>query len=100
MKIRFRQSGGFAGLVRGTELDTAALAGPEAAELERLVAAARLASTKHTAARGADRQQYEIVVEREGGPKVEARFDDGALSDELAALVAFLRARARPIRPG
>jgi hypothetical protein len=99
MKVRFRQSGGFAGLVRGAELDTAALAGPEAAELERLVAAARLASTTRTAARGADRQQYEIVVEREGAPKVEARFGDDALSDELAALVAFLRARARPIKP-
>ena len=99
MKIRFRQSGGFAGLVRGAELDTAALSGPEAAELERLVAAMRLPSTKRTAARGADRQHYEIVVEREGAPKVEARFGDDALSDELAALVAFLRARARPIRP-
>ena len=99
MKVRFRQSGGFAGLVRGAELDTAALAGPEAAELERLVAAARLASTKRTATRGADRQQYEIVVEREGAPNTEARFGDDALSDELAALVAFLRARARPIKP-
>ena len=99
MKIRFRQSGGFAGLVRGAELDTAALAGPEAEELERLVAAAKLPSTKRTAARGADRQQYEIVVEREGGPRIEARFDDSALSDDLAALVAFLNARAKPIKP-
>jgi hypothetical protein len=100
MKVRFRQSGGFGGLVRGAELDTATLAGPEAAELERLVAAARLPSTKRSAAaRGADRQQYEIVVEREDARKVEARFGDDALSDELAALVAFLRARARPIKP-
>ena len=99
MKVRFRQSGGFAGLVRGAELDTASLPGPEAAELERLVAAARLASTKRTAGRGADRQQYEIVVEREGAPKVETRFGDDALSDELTALVAYLRARAKPIKP-
>jgi hypothetical protein len=100
MKVRFRQSGGFAGLVRGAELDTAALTGPEAAELERLVAAAPLASAKRTAAPGADRQQYEIVVEREGAPKVESRFGDDALSDELAALVSFLRSRAKPIKPG
>jgi hypothetical protein len=100
MKVRFRQSGGFAGLVRGAELDTTALTGREAAELERLVAAAGLASTKRTAARGADRQQYEIVVEREGAPKVESRFGDDALSDELAALVSFLRSRAKPIKPG
>ena len=99
MKVRFRRSGGFAGLLRGAELDTAALPGPEAAELERLVAAAPLASVKRAAARGADRQQYEIVIEREGAPKIEARFDDSALSDELAALVAFLNARAKPIKP-
>ena len=99
MKIRFRQSGGFAGLIRGADIDTAALPAPEAAALERLIAAARLASAKGTAARGADRQQYEITVEREGTPKVETRFGDGELSDERAALVAFLRARAKPIKP-
>ena len=99
MKVRFRRSGGFAGLVRGAELDTAALPGPEAAELERLVAAASLATVKRAAARGADRQQYEIVVEREDAPRIEARFDDSALSDELAALVAFLNARAKPVKP-
>jgi hypothetical protein len=99
MKVRFRRSGGFAGLVRGAELDTAALPGPEAAELERLVAAAPLASVKRAAVRGADRQQYEIAVEREGAPRIEARFDDSALSDDLAALVAFLNARAKPIKP-
>ena len=85
--------------MRGAELDTAALPGPEAAELERLVAAAPLASVKRAAARGADRQQYEIAVEREGTPGIEARFDDSALSDDLAALVAFLNARAKPIKP-
>ena len=99
MKVRFRRSGGFAGLVRGVELDTAALSGAEAAELERLVAVVPLVSVKRAAARGADRQQYEIVVEREGASKVEARFDDGALTDELVALIAFLNARSKPIKP-
>jgi hypothetical protein len=99
MKVRFRQSGGFAGVVRGAEIDSASLPVPEAAELERLVAAAQLASAERAAAPGADRQQYEIVVERAGAPKIEARFGDGALTDELAALVAFLRARAKPIKP-
>jgi hypothetical protein len=31
---------------------------------------------------------------------MESRFGDGDLTDELAALVAFLRARAKPIKPG
>jgi hypothetical protein len=85
--------------VRGAELDTAALAAVEAAELERLVAAAPLAAARGVATAGADRQQYEIVVERAGAPRVEARFGDAALTDELAALVAFLRARAKPVKP-
>jgi hypothetical protein len=32
-------------------------------------------------------------------PDVDAHFGDDALSDEVAALVAFLRARAKPIKP-
>jgi hypothetical protein len=100
MKVRFRQSGGFAGLVRGAELDTDSLPPTQAAELERLVAAASLPSGKRATAAGADRQQYEIAVERTGAHRIESRFGDGDLTDELAALVAFLRARAKPVKPG
>jgi hypothetical protein len=95
--VRFRQTGGFAGLSRGCELDTAELPRADAAELERLLAATDLAAVAPARARGADRQQYEVVVERRGAPPVEARFDDGALTDELAALVTFLRKRAKPV---
>jgi hypothetical protein len=97
MKIRFRQTGGFAGLSRGCDLDTAALPRTEADEVARLVAAAKLDALTPARARGADRQQYELVVEREGEPAIEARFDDGALTDELAALVNFLRKRSKPV---
>jgi hypothetical protein len=97
VKIRFRQTGGFAGLVRGCDLDAAALPRAEADELARLLAAASLDTVKPGRARGADRQQYDVAVEREGEATLEVRFDDGALSDELAALVAFLRKRSKPM---
>ncbi len=97
MRIRFRQTGGFAGLARGCDLDAAALPPAEATELARLLAAARLDAVKPAAARGADRRQYDLVVERAGAPALAICFDDGALTDELAALVAFLRRRSKPV---
>jgi len=99
MKIRFRQSGGFAGLVRGCELSTTDLAADEAQELARLVQAAGLDRVAPSPARGADRQTYEIAVEGGTVPAADVRFTDADLTDEIAALVAFLRARARPLRP-
>jgi hypothetical protein len=45
MKIRFVQSGGFVGTVKGCELDTAALAPDAAGELERLVAESGIAGS-------------------------------------------------------
>jgi hypothetical protein len=97
VKVRFQQTGGFAGLSRGCELDSGELPRADAAELERLIGAARLDAVRPGRSRGADRQQYDLVVERAGAPPLELRFDDGALSDELARLVAFLRARSRPM---
>ena len=97
MKVRFQQTGGFAGLSRGCELDSGELSRKDAAELERLVAAAALDTVRPSRSRGADRQQYDLVVQREGAAPLEVRFDDGALSDELARLVAFLRARSKPV---
>jgi hypothetical protein len=97
MKIRFLQTGGFAGLARGCELDARALPRADADELARLLATVKLEAVKPARGRGADRRQYDLVVEREGEPAVEVRFDDSALSDELAALVTFLRKRSKPV---
>lgn len=99
MKVRFRQSGGFAGLVRGCELSAADLTADEAQELARLVQAAGLDRVAPSPARGADRQGYEIAVEGGNVPAADVQFTDADLTDEISALVAFLRARARPLRP-
>jgi hypothetical protein len=96
MLVKFRQTGGFAGLSRGCDLDSAALSPSDAAELERLVRAAGLDKLKSARGPGADRQQYEIEV-HDGARRVAATFDDSALTDPVAALVAFLKARAKPM---
>ena len=97
MKVRFLQSGGFAGLIRGCEVSTADLPNREQKELERLCAAAGLERIGPSRAKGADRQQYEITVEQDDGSLVEVRLDDSALTDEVAPLIAYLRVRSKPV---
>jgi Emfourin len=105
-KIRFRQTGGFAGLVRGCELAPKDLDTKEGARLERLLRQSGLAESApaHPAApaQGPDRDsardliKYEIEIESASGT---ARFelDDLDLSENVALLVAFLLKHARPM---
>ncbi|MFM9888997.1 MAG: protealysin inhibitor emfourin [Burkholderiales bacterium] len=97
MKIKFLQSGGFAGLVRGCELSAAELPKSEQKELARLLAAAGLARLKPARAKGADRQQYDITIEQDDGSVIVATLDESALTDTVAPLIAFLRARSKPV---
>ncbi|MFN0304333.1 MAG: protealysin inhibitor emfourin [Burkholderiales bacterium] len=97
MKISFIQSGGFAGLIRGCEVSAADLPKSEQKLLARLLAAAGLERMKPTRAKGADRQQYEIAIERDDGSVITVTLDDSALTDAAAPLVAFLRARSKPV---
>ena len=105
-KIRFLQTGGFAGLVRGCELASEAPDAKDWEELGRLLRESGLAegpAARHAApARGPDRGlardfiQYEIEIESASGT---ARFalDDLDLTDRVAPLVAFLQQHARPM---
>jgi hypothetical protein len=103
-KIRFRQAGGFAGLVRGCELSPGALGAKEGARLERLLRESGLAERPAAtpAARGLKRDsardliQYEIEVETASGT-VRVELDDLDLPDKAASLVAFLQEHARPM---
>lgn len=97
MRIKFRQSGGFAGLIRGCEVLAADLSKREQHELERLCTAAKLHRVKPVPAQGADRQFYELQIEHDDGAVIDVKFDDSALTDGAAPLIAFLRARAKPM---
>ena len=105
-KIRFRQTGGFAGLVRGCELAPGALDAKERQELERLLRDSGLAENSGgkpvipsggaNRGRARDLVQYEIEIESDAAV---ARYslDDLDLSEKIAPLVAFLQKCARPM---
>ena len=95
MKVRFLQSGGFVGAVKGCELDTAALAPDAARELERLVAESGIAGSDVSLSdTGRDLQQYEITIE--GGNPISVVFDDSSIPPSAKRLLGFLKKRARP----
>jgi hypothetical protein len=98
MKVSFRQSGGFAGLMLGCDLDTESLAAAEAEELLRLVRQAALENGTKTSSRGADLTRYEIVL-TDNGRTIKVVFDDTTILDNARPLVEFLSRRSRAVAP-
>ena len=99
LKIRYAQSGGFAGLIRGCTLDAAALAPAAAAVLKRLVKAAPLATLKTATTQGAaDLLLHDFAIETDAGT-LHLSFDDLTLPKALKPLVAFLARRIKPLPP-
>lgn len=97
-KIRFRQSGGFAGLVRGSEVSTARdISAADQRALERLAQGSRAASPAG-ASRARDLVVYEIELDTDEG-QVRLEFDEANVPDDLAALVETLAKRAKPMPP-
>lgn len=101
MKVRFIQSGGMAGLLRGCTIDPRDLPPPEAAEFERLVRDASLGgATRVNLDRSRDLKRYEVlVVDDDGNAAAVLECDDGSIPDAARPLIAFLRKRARPLPP-
>jgi hypothetical protein len=98
MKVTLTQSGGYAGLVRTTELDSTRLPADEAATLEAL---AREVIAAGAAPRGAphpDAIEYELRIVDDG------RTSDIVLVDPLPPaaerLVKLLRAKATAVKSG
>ncbi len=99
MKVRFTQSGGFAGLVKGCEIDTATLSPENAKELEQLVKAAGISSSGELLSRsGRDLQQYEIIIE-DGTKKASVLFDDQSVPQSVKPLIGYLKKCAKPKAP-
>ena len=97
MKITFRQSGGFMGLVRGCTVDTTTLAADERSRVEGLVTASSLtASFTRQAEGGRDRWQYEITIEYDA-VHVHVVCDDACLPEPARPLVAYLVGCAKPV---
>ena len=102
-RVRFRQSGGFAGLVRACDLTPDSLDAHSREELERLVAASGLAARDIAASSSPhsktsrDVTQYDIEIELPAGRR-RATLTDHDLDGPAGPLIAFLQKRARPFR--
>jgi hypothetical protein len=95
--LRFRQTGGFGGLVLGCDLDTSTLPPAEAQELTRLVKQANLEKIQtRRSEKARDLQNYEIAVEGEG-MTAKATIDDMSVDANVEPLLEFLRQRARAV---
>lgn len=99
LRVRYLQSGGFAGRSRGCTLDAAALPKAAAVVMKRLVQAALVIKRKVARTKGAaDLLIHDFVLETDAGA-LHLSFDDLALPDALKPLVAFLSRRSKPLSP-
>ncbi|GAB1542070.1 hypothetical protein NUACC21_47440 [Scytonema sp. NUACC21] len=97
MKVKFSQSGGYANLRRGCELDTDLLPSDEAAKLQSLVEQSDILQTQssHTP-HARDLFNYNITVEtNEGAPTVS--FDDLSVPENAQPLLNYLQSCAKPL---
>jgi hypothetical protein len=98
MKIKFRQSGGYAGLRMGCELDTNLLSPEEATKLRSLVEQSHILQTKSARSENtADLINYEITIETKEA-KHQVTFDDLTLPENVLPLLDYLQSQAKPIR--
>lgn len=96
MKVCFVQSGGFVGAVKGCEVNTAELDGPQADTLRQLVRDSGLErSCRFVSETARDARQYEITIEDEAQP-INVVFDDHNVPDSARLLLGFLQQRAKP----
>ena len=99
MKVRFTQSGGYAGLIKGYEVDAKELPAEEAEALHRLVEDSSMPEPgQYLSDTGRDLQQYEITIER-GGKETSLVFDDETLPHSAKPLVGYLKKRSKPQPP-
>ena len=96
MRVRFQQSGGYAGLIRGCEFDTESLPPDEARLLRSLVKKSNIKGSKRYVTRDArDLRTYSITIEK-NEESDSISFDDMSVPKEVRELLSFLESRAEP----
>jgi hypothetical protein len=96
MIVRFDQSGGYAGLLKGCEIDTTALPPEKAKEIEQLVKASAIsASGEFLSDSSCDLHQYEITIE-DGAKKTSVIFDDESIPQSARPLIGYLKKWSKP----
>ncbi len=94
MKIKFRQTGGFAGLTKSANLEAEQLSENEAGMLRTWIEQANFWSMPNPSGRSLpDQEQYSITIEASGQSRT-VRMGRSAVPTELKPLVDFLLAKA------
>lgn len=97
MKIKFRQSGGYAGLRLGCDLDTKFLSPEAATQLESLVEKSGILQSQSARSENtADQINYEITIETDRGT-CQRTFDDLTLPESVLPLLDYLQSHAKRI---
>ena len=94
MKMSFRQTGGFAGIMHGCEIDTSLMKDKQSFDIESIARACK--ASPGFSKSGADLIRYEIEI-HEGAAKREIKADDMTLTPEIAKLVEVLAEHARAL---
>ena len=96
MKVGFHQSGGYAGLLKGCEIDTENLPAEKAKEIHELVQASAIAdSGAYLSNSSRDLHQYDITID-DGASKKSVTYDDETLPASAKALIGYLKKCAKP----
>ena len=95
MRLRFDQSGGYAGLIKGCEIDTSTLPGEIGKEVEQLVEASALSSGEFLSTSSRDLNQYELTIE-DGNSTTSVVFDDESVPPAAKPLIGYLKKCAKP----
>lgn len=103
LKVRFRQSGGYAGLIRGQDITAADSSPEDFRRLEQLLKESGLTERAagggaRTPSTSADLMQYDLEIETSAGTKHVVLTDDD-LDDRTEPLVRFLQKGSKPMQP-
>ena len=100
MKVKFLQSGGYAGLIRGCEIDTESLTPKEADALQSLIKKSNIKGNRKFSARGGARDLNNYVITVESKDEFHTiSFDDMSVPENVQDLLGFLKGRAKPQKP-
>jgi hypothetical protein len=97
-QVRFRQSGGFANLVRGCDVAAEDLVAAHRHALERLADGAGATASRTQSPSARDQVMYELELDTGAGVR-RFEFDELSVPDGLGPIVEWLQQRSRPMPP-
>ncbi len=95
VQVKFRQSGGVTGVLRGCDLNTSELPANEAQELRELLDQS-LPSKTNAPAKLRDGSDYDLTVTVDGVTQT-FQFATGAVGEAVKPLLRFLRKHSGPV---